>query len=200
MRLAILTAALLALLPASALGADLVVDGRGWGHGVGLSQYGAYGYALREGRDYQFILGHYYTGTTLGTAPATRMRVRLKRARAPKISGATMARATGGRRVRLSETQIYRFKALNSDRIEVINTSTGRTRARLRRARAGHRPREHDAARHGGERRAQRRLPQPDGALARRAGGAGGQQRRDRAVPVRRRAARDRRRAGRPRR
>ena len=132
MRLAILTAALLALFPASALGADLVVDGRGWGHGVGLSQYGAYGYALREGRDYQFIVRHYYTGTTLGTAPATRMRVRLKRARAPKISGATMARATGGRRVRLSETQIYRFKALNSDRIEVINSSTGRTRARLR--------------------------------------------------------------------
>ena len=132
MRLAILTAALLALFPASALGADLVVDGRGWGHGVGLSQYGAYGYALREGRDYQFIVRHYYTGTTLGTAAATRMRVRLKRARAPKISGATMARATGRRRVRLSETQIYRFKALNSDRIEVINSSTGRTRARLR--------------------------------------------------------------------
>jgi len=131
MRLAILTAALLTLLPATAMADDLVIDGRGWGHGVGLSQYGAYGYARDEGRDYQFIVGHYYTGTTLGTAPSTRMRVRLKRARAPRLSGATMVRATGGRRVRLSETQIYRFKALNSDRIEIINTSTGHTRARV---------------------------------------------------------------------
>ena len=72
MRLALLTAALLALLPATAAADDVVIDGRGWGHGVGLSQYGAYGYALREGRDYQFIVGHYYTGTTLGTAPSTR--------------------------------------------------------------------------------------------------------------------------------
>src|SRR5262245_20256494 len=97
MRIAILTAALLTVFPATALAADVTIDGRGWGHGVGLSQYGAYGYALREGRDYQFIVGHYYTGTTLGTAPSTRMRVRLKRARAPKLSGATAARAANGR-------------------------------------------------------------------------------------------------------
>jgi SpoIID/LytB domain protein len=132
MRLAILTAALLIVLPSTALAADFEVDGKGWGHGVGLSQYGAYGYALDEGRDYQFIIGHFYTGTTLGTAPATRMRVRLKRARAPKISGATLARATGGRRVRLSETRTYRFQALNADRIQIVDTSTGRTRGRVR--------------------------------------------------------------------
>src|SRR5215212_3891104 len=132
MRLALITAALLALVPATASADDLVVNGRGWGHGVGLSQYGAYGYALDEARDYRFIVGHYYTGTTLGKAPATRMRVRLKRARAPRISGATIARATGGRRVRLAETRIYRFKALGTDRIQVIDTTSGRTRARLR--------------------------------------------------------------------
>ena len=131
MRLAILTAAALALLPATARADDLVIDGRGWGHGVGLSQYGAFGYALDEARDYRFIVGHYYTGTTLGTAPGTRMRVRLKRARAPKLSGATLARAANGRRVRLVETRIYRFKALDANRIEIINTSTGKTRARV---------------------------------------------------------------------
>ncbi|HEX5711929.1 MAG TPA: SpoIID/LytB domain-containing protein [Solirubrobacterales bacterium] len=43
-----------------------VVNGRGFGHGVGMSAYGAYGYAL-EGKSYRFILGHYYTGTTIGT-------------------------------------------------------------------------------------------------------------------------------------
>ena len=35
--------------------------GRGWGHGVGLCQNGAYGLA-RSGMTYDRILGHYYTG------------------------------------------------------------------------------------------------------------------------------------------
>jgi hypothetical protein len=35
--------------------------GRGWGHGVGLCQNGAYGLA-RAGRPFEEILGHYYTG------------------------------------------------------------------------------------------------------------------------------------------
>ena len=46
-----------------------VVTGGGWGHGVGMSQWGAYGQA-RAGRDYRQILGHYYRGTELGSAPA----------------------------------------------------------------------------------------------------------------------------------
>jgi stage II sporulation protein D len=131
MRLAILTAALLALLPASARAADLVVEGHGWGHGVGLSQYGAYGYALREGRDARFILAHYYTGSGYGTAPSARVRVRMKRNRTQRISGATLARAANGRRVKLAERLVYRFVPLAADRIRVVNTATGTTRARL---------------------------------------------------------------------
>jgi len=42
--------------------------GRGWGHGVGLCQTGAFGMAL-SGRTYREILVHYYPGTTVGTAP-----------------------------------------------------------------------------------------------------------------------------------
>lgn len=42
-----------------------VFAGRGWGHGVGLCQVGAYGMALR-GRDYIEILNHYYHGAALG--------------------------------------------------------------------------------------------------------------------------------------
>ena len=38
---------------------------RGYGHGVGLSQLGAKGYAANEGWGYQQILTHYYTGTTI---------------------------------------------------------------------------------------------------------------------------------------
>ncbi|HET7121075.1 MAG TPA: SpoIID/LytB domain-containing protein [Solirubrobacterales bacterium] len=60
-------AALLSIYPATALGTvSWVVHGRGFGHGVGMSAYGAYGYA-KHGKGYRFILGHYYTGASLGT-------------------------------------------------------------------------------------------------------------------------------------
>ena len=38
--------------------------GRGWGHGVGMCQVGAYGMALR-GHGYQEILQHYYSGVEI---------------------------------------------------------------------------------------------------------------------------------------
>jgi SpoIID/LytB domain protein len=131
MRALLLGLACLLLVPATASAAGLVVDGRGWGHGVGLSQYGAYGYALREGRDHRSILAHYYAGSGYDRAPATRIRVRLKRARAPRISGATRARAADRRRIRLSSRRAYRFEALGTDKIRVIDLVSGRTRARL---------------------------------------------------------------------
>jgi stage II sporulation protein D len=60
-------ASLGSLAPAAASAAvSWVVHGRGFGHGVGMSAYGAYGYAL-HGSGYRAILSHYYTGTTLGT-------------------------------------------------------------------------------------------------------------------------------------
>jgi stage II sporulation protein D len=52
----------------------VAVSGHGWGHGMGLSQWGAYGYAL-HGLDYERILAHYYPGTTLGSAPPRAVRV-----------------------------------------------------------------------------------------------------------------------------
>jgi stage II sporulation protein D len=42
----------------------VVFTGRGWGHGVGLCQVGAYGMALR-GASHREILTHYYRGITL---------------------------------------------------------------------------------------------------------------------------------------
>jgi stage II sporulation protein D len=61
--------ALWASAAAGAGGSTLVIEGAGDGHGVGMSQDGAYGYAI-HGASYQAILAHYYTGTTLGQAPA----------------------------------------------------------------------------------------------------------------------------------
>lgn len=43
----------------------LLIEGAGDGHGVGMSQWGAYGFA-QHGWSYQSILSHYYSGTSLG--------------------------------------------------------------------------------------------------------------------------------------
>jgi SpoIID/LytB domain protein len=52
-----------------------VITGKGYGHGVGLSQYGARGRAL-AGQDAPTILAHYFRGTTIGTLSAsTQVRV-----------------------------------------------------------------------------------------------------------------------------
>ena len=61
--------------PAPAEGA-WTIKGRGFGHGVGLSQYGAYGYA-QHGRSYKRILDHYYRKTKVGKAKGKRVRVLL---------------------------------------------------------------------------------------------------------------------------
>ena len=42
----------------------VIIKTKGFGHGVGMSQYGAYGMAL-EGYNYKEILNHYYKGTNL---------------------------------------------------------------------------------------------------------------------------------------
>ena len=53
------------------------MSGKGWGHGVGMSQWGAYGYA-RHGWPWRRILAHYYPGTKLSPAPVTNVRVLLR--------------------------------------------------------------------------------------------------------------------------
>src|ERR687886_2091621 len=47
----------------------LVIRGAGFGHGIGMSQYGAYGLSL-QGVGYQAILARYYTGTQLAQVAA----------------------------------------------------------------------------------------------------------------------------------
>jgi stage II sporulation protein D len=70
LRSSIIAGACVALLCAgSARASTLIVRGAGDGHGVGMSQEGALGYA-EHGFTYQAILAHYYPGTALGQAPA----------------------------------------------------------------------------------------------------------------------------------
>jgi stage II sporulation protein D len=74
---------------AATSGAGLYLTGAGSGHGVGMSQYGAAGYAL-HGASYQEILRDYYTGTTLGHVDPTRTVTVLLRAGGSAVfSGAT---------------------------------------------------------------------------------------------------------------
>jgi stage II sporulation protein D len=56
--------------------AMFIITGHGWGHGVGMAQYGAYGYA-QHGYTYDKIVEHYFPGTTLGPAPVSKVRVLL---------------------------------------------------------------------------------------------------------------------------
>jgi stage II sporulation protein D len=106
-RIALLTAlALFLALPATASAAVRhVVKGAGFGHGIGMSQYGAYGYAL-EGSNYTGILEHYYSGTTLSSAPGAPVRVLLQPVDPYiRFRGATN---TNGRGLRAGTTYIAR--------------------------------------------------------------------------------------------
>jgi stage II sporulation protein D len=67
------------------------VRGGGYGHGVGMSQYGADGYAQR-GKGYAFILRHYYEHSRLGTTdPEQTIKVLLSATGEPTFSGAYSA-------------------------------------------------------------------------------------------------------------
>ena len=114
-RIAICIAAVATLAFASVAdaGATFEITGGGYGHGIGMSQYGAYGYAL-HGESYQSILAHYYQGTSLGTVnPNQTVRVLLGTG-AASFSGASAASgATPGVPARkLNPSHTYSVRAL----------------------------------------------------------------------------------------
>ena len=69
------TSAVLTTIPAradsaiSAKSGTFTIRGAGWGHGWGMSQYGAYG-AARKGLSWKQILAFYYRGTRLSKMPS----------------------------------------------------------------------------------------------------------------------------------
>src|SRR5579884_2907191 len=71
---AAVAAAALAFAPAGGAATLFLVEGGGWGHGVGLGQWGAEGYAL-HGWGYKQILAHYYPHTTLAHVPSQPIRI-----------------------------------------------------------------------------------------------------------------------------
>ncbi|HTT96233.1 MAG TPA: SpoIID/LytB domain-containing protein [Solirubrobacterales bacterium] len=112
-----------------------VVHGHGFGHGVGMSAYGAYGYAL-HGKGYKFILGHYYPGTALGQISGPNVvRVLLD----STAGDVTFSEATSACRTKLEPTRMYEAHRLG--KTVVLRTSGGKPLARcgatLRAAGAG---------------------------------------------------------------
>ncbi len=75
-----------------------LVSGGGYGHGVGMSQYGAEGFAL-HGYTYAHILAHYYPGTALSRTGNPTVRVLLADGKSSVVIGSTgrfrVADATG---------------------------------------------------------------------------------------------------------
>ena len=79
-----------------------VIKGAGFGHGIGMSQYGAFGFA-KHGKNYRAIVKHYYKGTTVGDRSDKTVRVLLRPYQSNvKISGASSACGS-----KLSEKRAY---------------------------------------------------------------------------------------------
>src|SRR5918992_1402656 len=126
-RTLLVTSALLALntaVPAADAAVRHVIRGAGFGHGIGMSQYGAYGFAL-GGAGYMDILAHYYKGTTLDSAPSRPVRVLLQPVDPYiRVQGVTRAH---GRVLSAGTTYVARP---SGSRIS-LTTSTGRRIARF---------------------------------------------------------------------
>jgi stage II sporulation protein D len=84
-----------------------VIEGRGWGHGVGMSQWGAEGFA-EHGAGYRSILAHYYPGTRLARAANVDVRVLLAEgARRLTIASAAPFRVVAEGRARVLRAGRY---------------------------------------------------------------------------------------------
>jgi stage II sporulation protein D len=125
--LASIVCALACAAPASA--ATLHVEGRGFGHGIGMSQWGTYGYVTKAGRHYNWILAHYYPGTKRERVGSRTVRVLLKSSSSQKVCGADTA-VGGGRKVRLRSTRAYRVY-MSGGTLRLYDTSARRTKTRL---------------------------------------------------------------------
>src|SRR4051794_16151748 len=117
---AVVVGILASLLPSAATAADRwSLRGAGWGHGIGMSQYGAYGFA-KHGADYRQILAHYYRDTDIGRRDGGTVRVLLE----PNQSAIMFRTAGGADGKQLDPNKLY--KATRSGSNVVLRTASGR--------------------------------------------------------------------------
>jgi stage II sporulation protein D len=132
--LACLVAAALAAASARA-GTVFVVQGRGWGHGIGMSQWGAYGYA-KHGWSYPRILAHYFPGTQLGRTGVRSVRVLLAAGQPSLAVGCAGPIRVGDGSGRVHLLPAGRYRLGRRLRLPVETTRLRRTRATHRVKRA----------------------------------------------------------------
>lgn len=80
--------------PAGATGGVLEITGGGWGHGIGMGQYGAKGMA-DAGSTYRQILQHFYRGVTVSNPPTLPAYFHDVRVRLTQTDGSTVIRLHG---------------------------------------------------------------------------------------------------------
>ena len=121
---------LLATAPAAHAATKLTITGAGFGHGIGMSQYGTYGYSLHL-KTYDYILGHYYSGTTLGALDANpEVKVLLQGAK-KSISFAGGLNA-GGQKLDPAQTYSVRRTAAGLELRDASGKSVGTVAGTLR--------------------------------------------------------------------
>lgn len=117
----------------------LVIDGRGYGHGRGMSQWGARGMA-EAGKPWRAILAHYYRGTTVSRrAPGERIRVLIRSGESIVVgsSGRYEVRWNDGRSAGVSDAKRRYMRVRRAGGHYVVEQSRspsgpwqGRTRSR----------------------------------------------------------------------
>ncbi|MGW5239948.1 SpoIID/LytB domain-containing protein [Monashia sp. NPDC004114] len=110
------------LRPASSV---LTLSGRGYGHGIGMSQWGAYG-AARAGLTWPQILAFYYPGTTRTTQGEPTLRVWLSAvgsSAVPLVSQSGLTITDGTRRSYLSTA--YRWRVVREGSTLSLQASSG---------------------------------------------------------------------------
>src|SRR5579884_2399669 len=123
-----LTASLLVLAlgaPPAQAASELYITGGGDGHGIGMSQYGAYGYAL-HGWTYRQILAHYYQGTAIGSTDPSQIIRALIAVGNPSFSGASSAAGVNGHTTQLSSSQNYSVRNATKGQLNIYNQSGAR--------------------------------------------------------------------------
>src|SRR5690242_10734538 len=122
-----IAAAVVAAVPAAQARTVFTLTGHGWGHGIGLSQYGALGYA-QHGWAYDTILAHYYTGTTLSALPnPVQMRIQLASGRRSyAIAGSSKITVVdeGGTKSKTIPAGSYRVERGTTGRLRVVDSSS----------------------------------------------------------------------------
>jgi stage II sporulation protein D len=115
-----LTLLTLAAAPAANAATRFVIKGHGWGHGIGMSQWGALGYA-QHGFTFRDILDHYYSETSLVTvSPSPSVRVLLQSGSRTRVSGAVAAADRA-----LDPAKTYGARAVAGGRVALLSP-TGR--------------------------------------------------------------------------